>query len=337
MAPDSRGSLPARQRRAAKAQEGPLSAEDVGRALLHFARLAASHARWGVTFMRENSTVPYPTDDRSMKVLATVTRALLEDSEREGKKAADNLISQLHCILTALLKEDEGDPEFADRVENRIRTLALDHLGIELSQPQVERLAMSREEIRARHRGSPSDAAAGAIVDAINEVSDASSLGRRIYDVNARAEQRPPVPGPLDRLVPLRDVRLYVNRVFEWAATAFNVPTLKLEQLRSPTRPEVLQAHAERLFKNHARRDLENARATAATLFAALLADTDSPPEPIPADSQEWWDSMRLASEPIRTRIAELDPSSRECMRKAMGDLLGHLFVDNAFTDGLNL
>jgi len=34
-----------------------VSVEDVGRALLHFARLAASHAQWGVSFMRENSTV----------------------------------------------------------------------------------------------------------------------------------------------------------------------------------------------------------------------------------------------------------------------------------------
>jgi hypothetical protein len=266
--------------------------EEVLEAFLHFARLAASHLGAGVTFGDKTWTA-FDADEQSVEALAKVAQVLRKDCDRVRAKMEGVMISRVHEIVTLAFKDAQTDPTVEENVEDLIEGRLLETLGIELTKHQKNQFAVNRDSIRKG--GGPSDAAAKAIGRALGV-----GTGRSIYSAKAHASNGPPIPGSLNRWVPLRDVRHFVEEMFEWVeAKRRAIPRLRLDLLRYPDHGEAVIARVEQDFREKLRSDLDGVSPTVLAPFFGALLRGENPGAHIRLDPEK-----ERAWMPLRAQLA---------------------------------
>ena len=134
-----------------------LRSEHVAEAVLHFIRLAASHANYGITFT-DLDLVPDETDSVSLKALEDVVGIMLKDRARVCRKMANVLTARTLEIVAEAFTEAQHDPETEQNVEDVIARRLRDRLGLKLSPDEEKKLAVDAEFIKTQK--GPSNAAA---------------------------------------------------------------------------------------------------------------------------------------------------------------------------------
>ncbi len=272
----------------------PTQAE-VAAAVLHLASLAASHARFGVTFSTSvTGEEGYPLDEKGLSTLVRVSRLLLEDRARMRARAADALSGPLHDAVTDVLAEAQTNPEVEEQTEDLVNE-RMKQMGFALGRSEKKRFIVNSQDVTS-HKGA-SQAAADALVDAIEGRSDddGKRRGRKAYHSKTRRAELPPVVGPLHRYVPLRDVARYLRRVLAEAELQRRRDALlPLEALRSDAFTEALLDRDEVSFKKRMRDDLERGVETMTEFFLALLrGENRGADQPMTPEMQEQWAQVR--------------------------------------------
>ena len=279
---------------------------DVADALLHLARLAASHAGWGVTFIGANDAgpEPYPHDEKGLDTLTRVTKLLLQDRERMCRRAADVLVDALHAAVTTVYSEVRTSDEAEEHVEDLIEERAKE-VGFALGRPQLKRFDVDRSYIK-EHKG-PAQAAAGAIVDAMDGQRKETSQGRSVFDAKARRAKQPPVAGPLNRYVPLRTIAHFLAHVLVEAdaETARDI-LLPLEALRAGATEAILY-RVETSFRQRMRDDLERGYETMTEFFLALLhGENRAADQYMTPEMEQQWAEVRAEFRWLATELMSL-------------------------------
>ena len=311
--------------KSAEAAAPSLSSERVVEAVLHFARLGASHTQFGVTFT--DGFVADEADEESRKALADATRILLKDRDRMRAKMADALTARVHTIVADTFRAAQRSPEVEQEVEDLIERRLREQLGFTLSADQKRHLTIDCQYIK-KHKG-PSNAAADAIGKGFG-----LETGRSVFDAVEDANERSPVPGPLNRFVPLRDVRVFLDRVLAFAeATRRSAPTLPLDALRSNEHAEALMDRVERCFREETRSSLDGAKGELTDTFRALMRG-EALGKPLPAELEAFWAPVRARFIDLRARVAELDAQIAALAPGVLGpsvgliDLIADLMAD---------
>lgn len=270
------------------------SPEQVTEAFVHHARLAAAHANWGTTFATADTLVSIPPDKQSMAALAQVTRILMKDRDRVEKKMADALVARIHTTVTAIFKDAQSDPEIEQRTEELVEERLRDGLGLSLTPDQRKQFAIDCKYIQTH--GGPSDAAEDAIGAAFG-----LSTGSSIHYARKGARKRPLIPGPLNRWVPLRDVRQFMAKVLASVEEQRRAtPILPLDALRSKAHAEGLMARVEGYFKEDFRGGIDAARAELVAACLSALRGEE------PVFDQKLAPAAERAWLPLRAKLAEL-------------------------------
>jgi hypothetical protein len=254
----------------------------------------------------------YQEDEESLAALADVTRILLKDRQRMRAKMAAAQTTRLHAIVTEEFKKLQRTPDASEDVEDATEE-KIHGLGFSLDTSQKRQFAVDRQCV-SENRG-PSEAAAKALAPAIGR-----KAWRTVYNAKRDARTQSPVPGPLNRFVPIDAVRQYVNAVFahveqERRQTA----PLPLEALTSDEHIEELTALVEVSFQDQARQDLKGAIEGFAPVFLALLRGDDPPSTtPQPPDIERAFATVRIQLAALGKRIIRSLPAGDEIEQTAV-------------------
>jgi hypothetical protein len=254
----------------ASAATPALDPKEVAEGVLQLVRLAAAHARFGVTFVDSETFAEHPMDEKSLDVLAAVTRLLLKERERQDKKVRDALISRVHGIVSeefaAVRRGEDADGENDVTIETRLAS----ELGFTLTREQLGVFATNPEDIRE------STGASAAAADAVGQALGLAT-GRSVFKSKQLTKsEKAPLPGQRHGWLPLSAVREYMTKVFAVAeAQRIDAKSLPLAVLRTGEHAEALIGRIERAFRANARRGLDGALAHAREFIRALLWDED--------------------------------------------------------------
>jgi hypothetical protein len=271
-------------------------AKQVAEALLHFARLAASGAGGGVGFLDSDTFSELATDQRARQALDEATRILLRDRERLHRKVARGLVSRVHQIVAVAFGKVpiDVDVDAEVGVEDEIEHQLTEQLGLVPTRDERRWFAVDRQYIT--EMGGPVAAAAAAIGKAFGR-----ETGSVIHNWIARAKGDLPLPAPLDRWVPLREVRRYLAHVIEAAEGERKAATiLPLGALLSADHAESLMDRVEAAFRKRTRLALDAGKDDVKQMFRAMLRGQD------PGSNVNLSDALSARWGPIRAHLAAI-------------------------------
>ena len=204
------------------------------------------------------------------------------------------MTAKAHQIVTSAFKDAQSDPKVEQQVEDLIAE-RLREIGFVLTDAQEKCFTVDSKWIK--EQGGPSSAAAVAISKIVG------SSWRTVYEAKSDARNQAPVPGPFNRWVDIRNLRLYLDRVLTWAdAQRRDTPALPLDALRSDRHVEALMDRVERLFKRRVDGDLrQRGREQLCALFLALLRGEN------PACDQLLQPDLEAAWARLRPQFKEID------------------------------
>lgn len=285
-----------------------LRSERVAEAVLHFIRLGASHANYGITFT-DLDLVPDATDPVSLKALEDVVEIMMKDRARVCGKMTDVLTERTHRIVSEAFEEAQHDPATEQNVEDVIARRLRERLGLELSADEEKKLTVGAQFIK--DHGGPSNAAATALGRAFG-----LETGRSIYNAATKSHKAPPIPGPLNRWVPQRHLRKYLSHLLGWVeALRRAAPLLPLSELRDTTQFEPIIDRVERCFREDARARIEEQMEVGLEVIGGVLRGN-----PIPEKYAQHWAPHQVARlDVLRAQIAMLETqlSDREPVEAA--------------------
>jgi hypothetical protein len=272
---------------------------------------------------------PYPPDKKGLDTLTQVTRLLLQDRERMCARAGDVLVDALHVAVTTVYSKVQTSDEAEDHVEDLVGE-GVKEVGFALGRPQLKRFDVDRSYIR-KHKG-PAQAAAGAIVDAMEGQRKETSHGRSVFDAKARRANQPPIAGPLNRYVSLGTVARFLAHVLEEAdAEAEPDILLPIETLRSGA-SEALLDRVGAKFKERFRDDLQRHYDSMTECCLALLRGENPVPHwPATPETEQARDALRvLGAELLISSLdgeAALVQTAREAVRRLLDNLKNALDI----------
>jgi hypothetical protein len=248
----------------------------------------------------------YQEDEESLAALEAVTRILLKERQRMRAKMAAAQTTRVHAIVTKEFKSLQRMPDASEDVEDAIEE-KLHGIGFSLDTSQKRQFAVDRQYIS--ENSGPSEAAAKALAPVIGR-----KAWKTIYNAKRNARAQPPVPGPLNRLIPIDAVRRYADAVFAHVQEQRRQTSrLPLDALTSDEHIEELTALAEDSFKDQARQDLNGALEGLAPIFLSFLRGDDPPSTtPQPPDIEGALAPFRIQLAALGKRILQSMPAGGE-------------------------